>query len=85
MTTRIVRIGNSQGVRLPKGLLDLYGLSERNGLQVVKTREGILLKPLGDSNQKLPWEDAYREMAEDTAEQEEWSHWDAVAADGLHD
>lgn len=85
MTTRVVKIGNSQGVRLSKRLLELYGLSERDGLEVVKTREGILLKPLSRANEKLSWEDAYREMAQDVAEQEEWSLWDNVAADGSDD
>ena len=32
------------------------------------------------SNQKLSWEDTYREMAESD---ENWSAWDAVINDGL--
>jgi antitoxin component of MazEF toxin-antitoxin module len=85
MTTHVVKIGNSQGVRLPKRLLSLYGLSVRDGLEVVQTREGILLKPTTGLDSKLGWHDAYRDMAAEAAEQEEWSDWDTVAADGLHD
>ncbi len=42
--------------------------------------DGILLRPRGPASPKLSWEDTAREMA---AAAEDWSVWDAVAADGL--
>ena len=59
MKTKIIRIGNSQGIRIPKALLELTGpegeveLSAGNGTLTVrssaKPREG--------------WAEAFREMA----------------------
>lgn len=85
MTTRIVRIGNSQGVRLPRRLLDGYGLSERSEVEVTEVREGILLSAVNASSDKLSWADAYRAMAADRADRDEWSQWDVVVADGFDD
>ena len=59
MITRIVRIGNSQGVRIPKPLIERAGLS---GEVEIRARKGALLiraakKPRAD------WDQAFREMA----------------------
>ncbi len=37
MKTRIVRIGNSQGVRIPKPLIEAAGLSEEVQLRIVES------------------------------------------------
>ena len=42
MKTRIVRIGNSRGVRLPKPLIEEAGLGEEVELRVVET--GLLIE-----------------------------------------
>ena len=77
---KVARIGNSRGVRIPAATLARY----RIGTSVVmeERTDGILLRPLGAANPKLSWEDTAREMA--TAA-EDWSEWDATAADGLED
>lgn len=75
---RVARIGNSRGVRLPAATLRRYQIGE---ILVMEERsEGILLRPAGLAVAKLSWEDTAREMA---ASGEDWSAWDAVAADGL--
>lgn len=43
MKAKIVRIGNSQGVRIPKALLEQAGLSADVSFQV--TEEGLLISP----------------------------------------
>jgi hypothetical protein len=43
---------------------------------------GTLLRPTGPAVEKLSWEETAREMA---ASREDWSAWDATAADGLDD
>lgn len=85
MKAQLVRIGNSRGVRLPQKLLELYHIGEGDEIDLKETAEGILLVPLVDTSAKLSWTDAYREMAEEAAEAEEWKDWDIAAGDGLHD
>ena len=58
---KLVSIGNSKGVRLPKPLLQKYAIS--NPLILEETPEGILLRSKDDS--KLSWESSYKQMAEE--------------------
>ena len=68
METKIIQIGNSKGIRLPKRLLVKMGFGETVVLREVE--EGILIEKKGDS--KLSWADTYREMAKSD---EDWSDW----------
>ena len=45
MKTRLVRIGNSRGLRIPKPLLDQVGLEDEVELRVVEN--GIVIKAAG--------------------------------------
>jgi antitoxin MazE len=57
--TRIVRIGNSQGVRIPKPLLQQAGISDRVELQV---QDGHLtIHPLRQA--RAGWEERFAAMA----------------------
>lgn len=59
MRTRIVRIGNSRGVRIPKALLEESGLKDEVEVTV---RDGTLvIAPV--TGPRHGWEDAFREMA----------------------
>lgn len=42
---KLRKIGNSQGVVLPKKILDRHGLAEGDVLYVIDTAEGIKLTP----------------------------------------
>jgi putative addiction module antidote len=42
---KVRRIGNSQGVVLPKEILDRHGVAEGDVLYVIDTAEGIKLTP----------------------------------------
>lgn len=75
---KIVRIGNSRGVRLPAATLARYAFGERVVME--ERADGILLRPAAEPAAKLSWADTAREMA---AAAEDWSEWDAAAADGL--
>ncbi len=75
---KVARIGNSRGVRLPAASLRRYRIGET--VLMEERAEGILLRPSGHPVQKLSWEETAREMA---ASGEDWSVWDATAADGL--
>jgi len=75
---KLVPIGNSQGVRIPKALLQKYGLSD--SLVLEETDQGILLrKKRGD---RLSWEETFKAMAE---EGEDWTDLDATLLDGLEE
>jgi antitoxin MazE len=59
MKTRIVRIGNSQGIRIPKLLLEAAGLQ---GEVDLTTKRGVLLiRPV--RNARAGWALAFQEMA----------------------
>lgn len=75
---KIVPIGNSLGVRLPKNLLQKYGLM--NSVVLEETDQGLLLRKKDDD--KLSWVDTYKAMA---AEDEDWSSYDSTLVDGLED
>jgi antitoxin MazE len=60
MKTRIVRIGNSQGVRIPKSLLEQTGLADEVELEVRDST--IIIKPAG--RPRVGWDDAFSKMAE---------------------
>ena len=74
---KVVSIGNSRGVRLPKAMLDKYAIGD--AVIVEEREEGLLLRSKKD--QRLSWEDTYKEMAR---EREDWSDLDTAVADGLN-
>ncbi len=82
METRLIKIGNSRGIRIPQAMLELYQIQEGNGLELESRRDGILIKPMPDKKSMVSWETAYREMAAEAKERYEWSDWDTLAGDG---
>jgi antitoxin MazE len=60
MRTRLVRIGNSQGIRIPKPVLDQVGLSGEVELHV--SGNTLVLAPVHAA--RAGWADAFRVMAE---------------------
>ena len=73
---KVVRIGNSRGVRLPKAVLERYEI--KDALVLEAREEGLLLR--GTKDKRLTWEETYRETAR---EKEEWSDLDATLEDGI--
>jgi antitoxin MazE len=72
---KIVNIGNSLGIRLPKILLQKYGFT--HSLVLEETPRGLLLRKKQDD--KLSWPDTYQAMAE---ESENWNEYDQTLLDG---
>ena len=73
---KLIAIGNSKGIRLPKALIRKYGWSD-----------SVVLKEMGDgiflyspNKNKLSWKDTYRAMAK---ADEDWRDLDSTVADGL--
>ncbi|MGR3317801.1 MAG: AbrB/MazE/SpoVT family DNA-binding domain-containing protein [Candidatus Anammoxibacter sp.] len=74
---KMVPIGNSKGIRLPKELLQKYAFSESVVLE--EKKEGILHRK---KDEKLSWEDTYKAMGK---ENENWDDFDITLLDGLED
>lgn len=83
METRLIQIGNSRGIRLPRELLARYSIGEGSLLELEEKREGILIRPKPIAMGKLSWEASYAEMAAEATEADEWADWDGTVADGL--
>ena len=77
---KVAPIGNSRGVRIPAQTLERY----RIGATVVmeERSDGILLRPPGQANSKLSWEETAREMA---AQGEDWTDWETTVGDRLEE
>jgi antitoxin MazE len=58
--TRIVKIGNSRGIRIPKVIIDHVGLEEEVEIDV--QRDHLVIRPL--SRARDNWEEQFRAMAE---------------------
>jgi antitoxin MazE len=64
MRSRIIPIGNSQGVRIPKPLLDQSGLSGEVEVEVEGNQ--IVIRPL--ENPRAGWEESFAEMHRERAD-----------------
>jgi antitoxin MazE len=76
MEIKVVPIGNSRGVRLPKSVLAKYAIGESVVLE--EREEGVLLRSKKDK--RLSWEETYKDMAR---ERENWCDFETTTADGL--
>lgn len=65
---KIVPIGNSKGIRIPKAPLKKYGL--KDSLLIEETEKGLLLRR--KEKNKLSWEDTFKAMAD---EKEQWDDY----------
>ena len=59
MKTRIVRIGNSQGIRIPKALLEQTGL--RGEVEIGAKDDSLIIRPARQPREG--WAAAFQEMA----------------------
>ena len=73
---KLIPIGNSRGIRLPKTLLDKYGWSDR--LTLEEMEDGVVLRSKETNN--LSWEETSRAMTKDS---EDWGDFDVAIADGV--
>lgn len=80
MEIPIINIGNSKGIRLPKIIIDEYGLVK--SVELILEDDRIILKPV--SKPREGWEEKFREMAEnkedvllidDVFEDENFEEW----------
>jgi len=79
MKTKIVKIGNSRGIRIPKSFIDESGLKSEVELEVTEGK--IIIKPISKSRES--WESAFHKMSQnkddvllDSKELSRLSTWD---------
>lgn len=60
MKARIIQIGNSQGIRIPKVMLERSGLAEEVEIEVVN-KEQITIRPARKTREG--WSEAFKKMA----------------------
>ncbi len=80
MKTKIIKIGNSRGIRLPKVILHQIGIENEVDLEV--DRDRIILKPV--RRHRSGWRDAFKQMTaqsddrlldgDDTISQNSWDN-----------
>ena len=76
MEAKLVKIGNSKGVRLPKALLIQTGMTER--IEIEARGHSIILKPVKDL--RAGWEASFAEdLAALSDEDRAWLHADLAA------
>jgi antitoxin MazE len=75
---KLIPIGNSRGIRIPKALIQKYGFD--HSLMLEETDRGLLIRSKKES--KLSWEETYKAMA---CEKENWEDFDVTLQDGLED
>lgn len=59
MRTRIIRIGNSKGIRIPKALLEESGLGDE--VEIGLCPEGLQISPA--AGPRLGWAEEFKNMA----------------------
>jgi len=78
MRTRIIKIGNSQGIRIPKPLIEEAGLE--NEVDITVHDNSLIISPT--SHPREGWAEAFKEMrdrGDDSlidGDQVTWSEWD---------
>jgi antitoxin MazE len=59
MKTKVVKIGNSRGVRIPKSIIDQSGLTDEVELEIKDDK--IIIKPISRSREN--WDCAFKKIA----------------------
>jgi antitoxin MazE len=77
MIAKLVSIGNSKGVRIPRKLIEKYHLTDT--IIIEEAGDGLFIKP-ETTTPRLSWEDTFKEIA---ANDESWSDFEEIAGDGL--
>ena len=60
MRARVIKIGNSQGLRIPKPILEQTGVMDNVEIEVEKNQ--IIIRPI--KNVRDGWDDAFKIMGE---------------------
>ena len=74
MRTAIVKWGNSQGIRLPKILLDAVGLSDNDSVEIIAENNMLIIKP---ARERITIDKLFENWDGDAPELFDWGDLDA--------
>ena len=63
MISKLIQIGNSKGLRIPKTLIAKYNLSDE--LELIETKQGILIQP--KRSVRHNWKELIKAAGEDNS------------------
>jgi antitoxin MazE len=61
MIAKLIQIGNSKGLRIPKSVIEKYSFASE--LEIVESEEGILIKPV--SQIRKGWDEMFKKANAD--------------------
>jgi len=86
MQTRLIAIGNSFGVRLPKSIIKQFNL-DKTDLEITVKDDGILITPVVDVPPLADWDklfkDAKKKGFDAEMDAKEFADWDITLNDGI--
>jgi antitoxin MazE len=65
--SRLIKIGNSQGVRLPKTLLEMSGIKDE--IAIIIDNGQIIIRGEERKKNRIGWEKSFQEMTEENQDQ----------------
>lgn len=81
MEAKLVRIGNSKGIRLPKSMLVQTGMTER--IEIEARGHSIILKPIKEP--RSGWEESFAKGSRKLGKEDrDWLEANLDAAEGNH-
>ena len=85
MQTRLIAIGNSYGIRLPKSIIKQFAL-DKNNLEIVVQEDGIFITPVVNVAPLEDWErlfdEAEKKGFDAIKDVTDFAHWDITLSDG---
>ncbi len=85
MQTRLIAIGNSYGIRLPKSIIRQFDL-DKGELEITIKEDGILISPVADVPPLADWDQLFKEAKKKgfdaKNDAEDFADWDTTLNDG---
>ena len=86
MQIKLIPIGNSFGIRLPKSIIKQFNF-DKNNLEIVIKENGILITAISDVPPLQDWDKLFLEAKKNgfdsKNDEAEFSDWDTTLADGI--
>lgn len=86
MQTRLVPIGNSYGIRLPKHIIKQFDF-DKGDIEIIVKKEGILITKITNVPPLEDWDELFKEAKKKgfnaVEDLKEFSDWDITLNDGI--
>ncbi|MBD0333164.1 MAG: AbrB/MazE/SpoVT family DNA-binding domain-containing protein [Chitinophagaceae bacterium] len=86
MQTRLIPIGNSYGIRLPKTIIQQFDL-DKGELEIQIREQGILITPVAGVPPLKEWDKLFKQAKKQgfnaRKDAKEFADWDATISDGI--